>query len=197
MKLRAFSPRATYLLAPLVAAGCLIAGMAAANPAPTPIQTSYERAFMETMSNHHAQALVMAKACMDKATHQSLRNMCSSVVATQMSEIGTMQAWLHAWYGERYTPTIPPSAIPMMDEINVMYGSQYEIAFMQMLYRHHIVATTRAAPCLDRAYHGSLVSMCGGMAKTQLSEIQTLQKWLCDWYRQCKQGWTSDPNAQT
>ena len=62
-------------------------------------QSRYELRFMTEMIDHHAMAVEMGEMCLSRAVHPELLAMCQEIIAAQMQEIETMQAWLQDWYG--------------------------------------------------------------------------------------------------
>jgi uncharacterized protein (DUF305 family) len=69
-----------------------------------------------------------------------------------------------------------------------MTAEEFEIAFMKSMIRHHWTAVVRASGCLDRAYHADLIAMCQEIVIAQVSEIETMRTWLCEWYGVCNYG---------
>ena len=66
-------------------------------------------------------------------------------------------------------------------------GAEFEIAFMEMMIKHHEAAIREGERCLDRAYHAELRSLCEDIIETQSAEIAQMQTWLCEWYGICKE----------
>jgi uncharacterized protein (DUF305 family) len=55
--------------------------------------------FMTWMIEHHQGAVDMAALAEERAAHQEVKDLATSIMMTQSAEIETMQAWLAAWYG--------------------------------------------------------------------------------------------------
>ena len=55
--------------------------------------------FMQNMNAHHQIAINRSKVCLQKATHQKLKNMCQMTITSQGQEIKEEQSWLCQWYG--------------------------------------------------------------------------------------------------
>lgn len=60
----------------------------------TLVNNEFDRAFVQLMSEHHAQGAAEAKACVAQAEHAELRKLCGRMQADQEKEIGMMQGWL-------------------------------------------------------------------------------------------------------
>lgn len=154
-------------------------------PAPTHSTAQFEVKFMEDMMEHHHMAVMMAELCLARATeHAALRDLCQSIITTQMQEIHQLHTWLEQWYGIQHEPMM--SGMGGMQHLDRLSGAEFEMAFMQMMIRHHEGAIREANKCLDRAYHTELEGLCQNIIATQSAEIQQLQTWLCDWYGICK-----------
>lgn len=162
------------------------ATVVASEPAPRQSTTQYEITFMQGMIDHHMMAVMTAELCIDKAVHGELRSMCEQIVATQTQEIETMQAWLESWYGVTYDPAMKPGMMKEVERLAALDGADFEIAFMEMMIKHHEGAIREAQHCVDRAYHAELIALCEDIIAAQEAEILQLQSWLCEWYGECK-----------
>lgn len=161
-------------------------GTVASTAAPTPPAANFEVRFMTGMIDHHQMAIEMAEICLDKAQHEELRQMCRNIIATQTAEIQQMQAWLQDWYGISYAPTMKPGDRKMLERLASLDGAEFEIAFMEMMIKHHEKAIKEARHCLEKAFHAELREMCEQIMAAQSAEIAQLRAWLCQWYGRCK-----------
>jgi uncharacterized protein (DUF305 family) len=159
-------------------------------PAPTPAAAHFEVKFMTDMIDHHAMAIMMAEACVEKAVHAELRSLCQNIIAAQTQEIEQMQSWLQSWYGISYEPEMDKTN-GQMKKLMSMSGAMFEIEFMQMMIRHHAKAVKEGEKCLQKAYHADLRQLCQNIIVSQMAEISQMQSWLCQWYQICNWG----PNA--
>ena len=184
----------TIVRMPLIVALALAAFAMTSSPArasaPAPDQSTarFETRFLEGMIEHHMMAVMMAELCVDKAEHEELAGLCENIIATQTQEIEMMEMWLHDWYGvDHEHHEMKPGHMRMMERLAELDGAEFEIAFMEMMIKHHEGAIKEAEKCLDKAYHGELLSLCQNIIATQSAEIEQMQTWLCDWYGICKQ----------
>jgi uncharacterized protein (DUF305 family) len=158
----------------------------AGRPAPSRSTARYEIDFMTNMIDHHAMAIMMAEMCLEKAVHEELRQLCEDVIAAQSREIRQMQSWLRQWYGVSYEPEMSRRDMRQMENLASLSGAEFEIAFMEMLIRHHEKAVEEAERCVQRAYHEQLRDLCENIITAQTAEIELLQSWLCQWYDICE-----------
>lgn len=155
-------------------------------PASDTSTARYEITFLQSMIDHHAMAVETAELCMTRAIHEELRSMCEQIAATQSQEIEMMQSWLQDWYGITYEPQMTKQEMREMEQLASLYGAEFEIAFMEMMIRHHMGAIREASKCVDRVEHEELRTLCENIITTQAAEIEQMRTWLCQWYQQCK-----------
>lgn len=165
--------------------GDLAASDGALASAPTQRASKFEVRFMTGMIDHHAMAIMTAEMCLEKAVHPELRAMCEGIIAAQSAEIATMQFWLEDWYGVTYAPDASMGG--GMERLSRLSGDEFEVAFMEMMIRHHRQAVGEASMCVDAAYHPELIDLCESIIAAQTAEIREMQAWLCEWYGVCRE----------
>jgi uncharacterized protein (DUF305 family) len=155
-------------------------------PAPEASIARYEVDFLKNMIDHHAMAVEMGEMCLDKnLLHAELAELCASIVQVQSEEISKMQNWLQSWYGIQYEPEMKQGSMKQMERLNSLDGAEFEIAFMEMMIKHHSKAIKEGQRCIDRAYHEALIDACEDIVASQKAEIETMESWLCQWYGMC------------
>lgn len=185
---------AAWMAGTALAAGGIV-GVAPASPAvasPPEVAASaaagsdraarFEVEFLMDVIDHHMMAVMMAQMCQEKAVHGELEALCASIESSQMTEIMTMQTWLHEWYGIAYHPDM--MEMPGMQSMHRMHsatGEEFEVMFLRTMIRHHWGAVREADKCLANAEHSELLTMCEDIKTTQLEEIRLMQGWLLDW----------------
>ncbi len=154
-------------------------------PAPNKAQAKFEVEWMKGMIDHHHMAVMMAELCEGRAVHPELTATCEEIITTQMAEIEELQSWLLDWYGITYEPQMKPGDERMMERLAQLEGAEFEIAFMEMMVRHHLKAIRESLLAVRRAYHPELKAMAENIIVTQAAEIEEFQEWLCEWYDRC------------
>lgn len=158
----------------------------ASAPAPEPSVAKYEVDFLKGMIDHHAMAVAMGEMCLEKdLIHTELEQTCASIVQVQSAEIVEMQGWLQSWYGIEYEPEMKPGSMKQMEKLASLDGAEFEIAFMEMMIKHHSKAVKEGQHCIDRAYHEELIEACEDIVTSQTAEIELMESWLCQWYGLC------------
>ncbi|MCW2134971.1 DUF305 domain-containing protein [Arthrobacter sp. VKM Ac-2550] len=181
-RIPAAAASAVLALGAVAGTGAVTAPAVADAPAQSEAAASYEVDFLKNMIDHHAMAVAMSQTCLQKATHQELKELCQSILEAQQQEIGQMQTWLQDWYGITYEPKMSEGDMRSMDRFENYTGAEYEIRFMQSMIRHHWSAVREADECLESAEHVELIELCSNIRETQLTEISQMQTWLEQWY---------------
>lgn len=57
----------------------------------------FEKRFLELMIEHHEQATEMSQYAAANASHQEIKDLAASIIATQSEEIDQMKRWLIEW----------------------------------------------------------------------------------------------------
>ena len=155
-------------------------------PAPATPAARYEVDFLKDMIDHHAMAVEMGEMCLDKnLLHAELAELCASIVQVQSEEISKMQNWLQSWCGIQYEPEMKQGSMRQMEKLDSLDGAEFEIAFMEMMIKHHSKAIKEGRQCIDRAYHEPVIDACEDIVASQTAEIETMESWLCQWYGMC------------
>lgn len=157
----------------------------AAAPAGDTSTANYEIDFLDDMIHHHMMAVHMASLCDGRAVHPELLSMCSQIVSTQQQEVSTMKSWLQEWYGVTHEHAMMPGHMREMEKLAALSGAEFEVAFMQMMIKHHQGAVREGSQCMVRAYHEELRTLCEDMVVTQTLEAGQMREWLCEWYSIC------------
>ena len=171
----------------VAALALLVAPPASADaPASTPDAAAFEVEFLEEMIDHHQMGVHMAEPCIEKAVHEALRQLCQSIHHVQAAEIEQMQGWLLDWYGVEHEPSMDdPAHHDQMMELESLSGGEFEVAFLEMMSEHHVMAVVESQQCMRQAQHRELRRLCQRILTSQLREIMRMQTWLCRWYGQC------------
>lgn len=146
-----------------------------------------EVTFTRDMAAHHAQAIEMALIIRDRSTDDELRTLALDIMLTQQAQIGQMQGWLSVW-NQPLIGTEPP-----MNGMGEMMGlateeqiaalrtlpiDQAEIAFLQLLIRHHQGAVLMSQEALREATQPEVVDLASKTIAAQQSEIEYMQQLL-------------------
>lgn len=170
-------PKFGRMLFALSIFGATLAPMAANAQADGPTQSDaeYEVWFLESMIDHHAQAIQLANLSPARTANPWVLEASASVVANRSAEIATMQGWLADWYGVSYAPdSTPPDAAWQLVNLS---GPMYDQRFMWTLNNHNSQAISAASEAANRAWHWDLMSAANAIASEQSRENFQITQW--------------------
>ena len=153
----------------------------------------FEVGFLKGMIDHHLAAVEVGKLCPTRASHDELKSMCADMSTTQQAEVDTMRQWLRDWYGVSYRGR--PATMPEAKSLKTLSGPRFEVAFMEMMVKHHATAVGMAKTCEGKATHEVLKERCREMRSAQSTEIDQMNGWLCQWYQKCHAAGRSTTNS--
>ena len=178
-----------------VAAMALLAacGKAADDSSGTPANrqpNEADVAFVQGMIPHHQQAIEMAGLIDGRTDRPELTKVAKDVSVTQSAEVGKMQGWLQAW-GKPATGMgeMDHGASPMpgmmgqaeMDELMGLKGTRFDLAFVDMMTRHHQGAIEMATTELGAGSLGEVKQLAQQIITAQQREIQQMAAWKQAW----------------
>lgn len=96
----------------------------------------------------------------------------------QREEILTLQSFLRDWYGILYQPSIPASAVPMIDILEqAQPGHPFNHAFLEVFSHHHFTLLQPVNGCLtgSELKHFDLRRFCTNMWHAQMGDIDEMR----------------------
>lgn len=80
----------------------MMGGMMGSGPmdiADLEVAEPFDKAFIEAMIPHHQTAIMMSRMAGSASSRSEMRELTTSIIETQSTEIESMQAWYEEWYG--------------------------------------------------------------------------------------------------
>lgn len=158
-------------------------------PPPGVTGPEYERGFLQNRGAHQQAAIEMARACVQKAVHDELKQYCTTLSGRESEEAKQLQGWLSQWYGISNRPQAREGATEgyrnFLKSVQTSTGSEFEEAFLRALRLHHHEGVNESQTCQTRASHPELKSSCSKMIAEQEQEIKQVSTWICGWFRDC------------
>jgi uncharacterized protein (DUF305 family) len=156
----------------------------------SPQPNSADVAFVQGMVPHHQQAIEMAGLIDGRTDRPELTKLAEDVRATQSAEVSRMQGWLQAWgkpssgmgemdHGASTMPGMMGKA--EMDELQDLKGSRFDLAFVDMMTRHHQGAIEMATTELGAGSLGEAKLLAQQIIIAQQREIQQMAAWKQTW----------------
>lgn len=165
-------------------------GMQAAGTATSSM--SFDQMFIAGMIPHHQSAIEMAKLAQQKAEHQEIKGLATSIITAQERENTQMRQWYRQWYGTDTIPTMSPemmsSMMPGMGMSGMAASSDlanakpFDKAFIDAMIPHHESAIMMARQAQQRAEHPELKTLAAEIIESQQAEIDQMKAWRQQWY---------------
>ena len=143
------------------------------------VDVSSEPEYLAEMVAHHQEAIVAAGE-LARSDRAGMRAFGESIVTTQSAQVQTMQAWLRKWYPE-HSPSLHYR--PMMRDLSGLSGDRLDLAFLQDMLGHHMVAVMMSQHLLARgaADHDQVADLARTIRDEQHAEIVQMRTWLAWW----------------
>jgi uncharacterized protein (DUF305 family) len=123
-----------------------------------------------------------------KAALDEMKSLTRQANRIQREEILQAQTFLHDFYGIEHAPVITPENQQMINILKqAAPGHDFIHNFLEILSRHHYMATTRSSECIvaSDVAHVDLEECCRGIVYMQLMEIDEMRHLLCEQYGIC------------
>jgi uncharacterized protein (DUF305 family) len=150
--------------------------------------------FLRDMVVHHDQAVTMGLIIRDRTEDQSLHDLATDIVLTQMSQVGMMRGWIDRWdytlvsknphmewMGHPVDGLMPGMATPAeIEQLRTLPVTEAEILFCQLMIRHHAAGIEMAQAALDRVDDDETRRLAESIMAGQFAEVQALQEDLVE-----------------
>lgn len=152
-----------------------------------PTEGSPEVTFSRDMGTHHQQAVEMAFLLRERSTDEELRRFALDILLTQQAQIGQMQGWLAAWSQPLSGPQpVMGGQAEMMgmanreqvNELQTLPVAEAEVAFLQLMIRHHQGGVMMAQEALRQTNRPEVVRLATAIVNGQQSEIDYMEDLL-------------------
>lgn len=157
----------------------LLTACAARTPRAPEHTDEYDNRFLNDALQHLDGNLRIARTCEGKQIRAELANFCADLYDDQLWEYAVMSDWLDEWYQED-----PPSD-PLPLWLKTQDGETFERYFLKGILEGHRELAKEAARCARAAKHGELANFCGEIVRHRTAEATKMEKWNCEWFKQC------------
>ena len=149
---------------------------------------SSEPEYLAEMVAHHQEAIVAAGE-LARSDRAGMRAFGESILTSQSAQVQTMRAWLRKWYPEQ-SPSLHYR--PMMRDLSGLSGDRLDLAFLQDMLGHHMVAVMMSQHLLARgaADHDQVADLARTIRDEQHAEIVQMRTWLARWSGTDRRGGT-------
>jgi uncharacterized protein (DUF305 family) len=154
-----------------------------------PGEGSLEVRFARNMVAHHEQAVQMALILRNRSTDEELRTFALDILLTQQAQVGQMQGWLAVWNQPLAGPEPPMAGMGEMmgmatthqiDELRSLSVPEAEVAFLQLMIRHHQGGVAMAQEVVGQTRRPEVVQLATAIVEGQQSEITYMLELLTE-----------------
>jgi len=147
-----------------------------------------EYTYLVEMIAHHREAVAAANQ-LRRSDRPMMREFGASIAGVQSRQVRQLRGWLTEWYPDR--PTEAPYE-PMMRDLSGLDGEALDVAFVEDMIGHHMVAVMMSQQFLVRgpAEHPQVARLARTIRDDQHAEIFRMQRWLGEWLGR---GWYHGP----
>ena len=138
-----------------------------------------EAVWLSQMVAHHEEAVASA-AELARSPREEMRAFGRAIVRTQSAQVVEMQGWLDRWYPDQPADT---AYRPMMRDLAGLQGDDLDIAFLEDMVGHHMVAVMVSQRLLVAgAEHTAVAALATTIRDDQRAEIVQMRRWLDAWF---------------
>jgi LPXTG-motif cell wall-anchored protein len=143
----------------------------------------FEINYINSIIPHHQDAIEMARMVQNDAPHKEVRDVATTIINAQQSEIEELSTWLNDWYGQQPNPDPRMKMSPsMMDMLKQADPTMREKLFLAMMREHHQSAIEIGQLVLQKATHQELKDQAQKMITDQAKEQAMFGGWLQSLY---------------
>lgn len=140
----------------------------------------YDLRFIDELSQHHKDGIMMSEMAGEKASHPELKQMAKEMVAAQMGELEMLQKWRAEWY-----PNAKAFVFKGMDmdmgRLESTSGNEFDLAFLDSMIMHHPGAIFLGVEGSRRGKHRALRRLAAKVARDQIREVDMMRDWRDMW----------------
>ena len=155
---------------------------------PNAANAPYDLQFLDTMIEHHQDAVNMTKPILAKTDNAELKAFASKIIADQNKEISQMKDWRKKWFdGEPAAMNAEmPGMMESMKGVNRKKlesggGKLLDLRFLTIMTRHHQGAVIMSKEALDKAERAEIKTLANQIIKAQEAKIKQMQDWNTAW----------------
>lgn len=151
-----------------------------------PAEGSTEVRFVREMLQHHAQAVDLSTRVRERDTAPAVRMLALDILLSQQEQIGQMHGWLTLWnrpwggpgMSEEHARGMGMATPQEAARLDTLPPAQAEVAFLQLMVRHHRGALAMAEPALDTGVRPEVRALARQIVASQDAEIRTMTDML-------------------
>ncbi len=158
---------------------------------PNAASAPYDLQFLDTMTAHHEDAVMMSETALQRSQNEELRKFAQKIIDDQKRENEQIKRWREQWFAGRpgavnmEMPGMMESMKPMdadhLKKMDAMTGREFDVHFLEMMIPHHEGALKMAKDALAKAERAEIKTLANQIIKEQEAEIKQMTDWKAQW----------------
>ena len=145
-----------------------------------------DKAFIDAMVPHHQGAVEMARAALENAEHEEIKQLSRNIISTQRDEIEELKAIKEQEFGTSEVPMdMSAQEMQMMgmtDPDALANREPFDKAFIDAMIPHHQSAIEMAQVAYRQSNNPEIKTLAEGIVEAQTQEITQMKGWRQQWY---------------
>ncbi len=145
-----------------------------------------DKAFIDAMVPHHQGAVEMARAALENAEHEEIKQLSRNIISTQRDEIEELKAIKEQEFGTSEVPMdMSAQEMQMMgmtDPDALANREPFDKAFIDAMIPHHQSAIEMAQVAYRQSNNPEIKTLAEGIVEAQTREITQMEGWRKEWY---------------
>ena len=143
--------------------------------------------FLQSMIPHHEQATEMAQLVADRTERSELQSFADKIIADQSREIDEMTSLLEDAGAEESGGMEGMEGMEgmmgeeEMQELESLSGQEFDLAFVEMMTRHHQSAIDMAEQVKSEGENPQVTELADAIIEAQQGEIEQMAAWTEEW----------------
>jgi uncharacterized protein (DUF305 family)/predicted small secreted protein len=144
------------------------------------------KAFIDAMVPHHQGAVEMARAALENAEREEIKQLSRNIISTQRDEIEELKAIKEQEFGTSEEPMdMSAQEMQMMgmtDPDALANREPFDKAFIDAMIPHHQSAIEMAQVAYRQSNNPEIKTLAEGIVEAQTQEITQMKGWRQQWY---------------
>jgi uncharacterized protein (DUF305 family) len=145
-----------------------------------------DKAFIDAMVPHHQGAVEMARAALENAEHEEIKQLSRNIISTQRDEIEELKAIKEQEFGTSEVPMDMSAQdmqmMGMTDPDALANREPFDKAFIDAMIPHHQSAIEMAQVAYRQSNNPEIKTLAEGIVEVQTQEITQMKGWRQQWY---------------
>jgi uncharacterized protein (DUF305 family) len=145
-----------------------------------------DKAFIDAMVPHHQGAVEMARAALENAEHEEIKQLSRNIISTQRDEIEELKAIKEQEFGTSEVPMDMSAQdmqiMGMTDPDALANREPFDKAFIDAMIPHHQSAIEMAQVAYRQSNNPEIKTLAEGIVEAQTQEITQMKGWRQQWY---------------